>query len=93
MNNRWISYTTQNIPGNQSFSLDFHSSLRAAKAAFASYCWELDCTNCSMLLYYAGNRQDMYELAKEYEKIGCPFDSPDKLLEYGPRNGIKLVNN
>lgn len=90
---RWISYMSQNIPGNRSFELGFHSSLDAAKDAFATFCREVDSNDCSMSLYYAGNDQSMYNLAIEYKDIGCPFDCADKYIERGPRGGVRIHNN
>ena len=90
---RWISYTSQNIPGSQSCKLGFHSSLNAAKDAFATFCGDVDSNDCSMPLYYAGNDQSMYDLAIEFENIGCPFDCADKYIERGPRGGMKMQNN
>jgi hypothetical protein len=90
---RWIGYLQQNIPGNQSFQMYFYDTLESAKLAFKAFCADVGSTDCSMTLYYAGNDQSMYDLAREYEDIGCPFDCADKYIECGPRGGIKLCNN
>lgn len=92
MKNRWISYTSQNIPGSQSFELGFHPNLEDVKASFAEFCRAVDSTDCTSSVYFAGEDQSMYDLAKEYEGIGCPFDYPDKMIERGPRGGIKVTN-
>lgn len=90
MPNRWIGYIQQNIPGNQSFEMSFYDSLDSATYGFTNYCYNVGENNCSMTLYFAGNDQSMYDLAKEYESIGCPFDYPDRVLEHGPRGGVKV---
>lgn len=92
MRNRWIGYTQQHIPGNQSFTLGFYSSLNEAKDAYVAFCEGVGSDNCSMTLYYTGKDDSMFTLAKEYEPFGCPFDYPDRLIERGPRGGVRISN-
>src|SRR5687768_14972661 len=91
---RWVSYTQQNIPGNQSFDLGFHSSLDSAREAYLSYCDAVGTDDASMSLYYVPPRErdEMTSSAKEFEGIGCPFDYPSKTVERGPRGGVRFVN-
>lgn len=91
---RWVSYTQQNIPGNQSFDLRFHHNLREAKDFFHAYCVDVGYDDCSMTLYSLPgdprDRTEMIEQAKEFEDYGCPFDYPDRIIERGPLGGIKI---
>lgn len=90
----WISYASQSTPGNQSFQLGFHSSLAEAKGSYEGYCDAVGTNDCHMTLYYTHKAHEgrMIETAKEFEGIGCPFDYPDKIIERGPRGGIKVSN-
>ncbi len=36
--------------------------------------------------------QAAWELAKEFEDIGCPFDYPCKLIQRGPRGALVVSN-
>lgn len=97
---RWISYTSQNIPGNQSFTLGFCTSLSEAVEAYREFCESVGTDDCTMTLYgvplpsesYA-EHFEMIESAKQYADIGCPFDCADRRIERGPRGGVKIVNN
>lgn len=87
----WISYTSQNISGNQSFELGFHTTLREAENAFREYRDGVGTDECSMTLYSTIGDKDgeMVKAAKEFKNIGCPFDYPDRLIESGPEGGVK----
>ncbi len=91
---RWIAYTSQNIPGNQSFELGFHSSLVNMRNAYLEYCDAVGTDDVSMSVYYvpADERDAMISVAKEFDGIGCPFDYPSKIVERGPRGGTRFVN-
>ncbi len=88
----WISYTSQNIPGNQSFELDFHPTLGDAKATFKEFCEGVGTDDCIMTLYWCGGDAEMVKSAYDFALIGCPFDYPSKLVETGPRGGVKVTN-
>jgi hypothetical protein len=90
----WISYTSQNIPGNQSFELGFHANLREVQKAYEEYCEAVGTEDVSMTIYSTIGDKDgeMVKAAKEFEGIGCPFDYPDKIIERGPHGAIKVVN-
>ena len=45
---------------------------------------------CSGRLY-PYTEEDWAE-AEEYAEIGCPFDHPSKLVENGPRGGVRVFN-
>jgi hypothetical protein len=89
---RWIGYTSQNIPGNQSFDLGFYMSLSEAKDAYANFCEAVYSDDCTMTLYYTHKAHEgrMVEMAKEFAGYGCPFDYPDRVIERGPRGGVKI---
>lgn len=91
MPDRWIGYTQQNIPGTILGEMRFFPTLAHAARWYETYCYNVGYDDCSMTLYYAGNDQSMYDLAKEYEEIGCPFDYPDRVIEHGPRGGVKVT--
>lgn len=92
---RWISYTSQNIPGNQIFDLDFHSSLKEAVEAFRKYRDAVGTDECHMTLYAAVDtamysRSEMIAHAKDFAEVGCPFDYPDRLITTGIGGGVKI---
>lgn len=92
MKMRWITYASIVMAGNQSSDMGFHPNLNSVKAAYLEFCEAMSGYECIMTVYFAGDDQSMYDLAKEYETIGVPFDYPDKLVERGPRGGIKVTN-
>ncbi len=93
---RWVSYTMQNIPGNILSDVNFHYSLTDALEAYVDYCRAVGTDECSMSLYGlpedADARVEMIEQAEDFEPYGCPFDYPSKIIERGPRGGVKLIN-
>lgn len=88
---RWISYTSANIPGEQSFRLGRHTSMADARAAYLKFCRDSGYDNSDMRLY--GYSSDAWDSAKSFEDVGCPFDYPTKMITRGPRNGIKIERN
>ena len=93
---KYISYTSQNIAGNQSFELGFHASLQGALEFYLEFCENVGTDDCCMSLYELPKnyelRQDMIHDAKEFADVGCPFDCPSKVVERGPRGGVRFVN-
>jgi hypothetical protein len=96
---RWISYTSQNIPGGQGFTLGFCTSLSEAVEAHKEFCEGVGTTDCNTSLYAVPlpsqqyeEHFEMIESAKKYADIGCPFDYPDRIIESGPRGGVKVMN-
>lgn len=83
---RWIMYTSQNIPCNQSFDLDRVSSLDEAREAFARFCDDVGYEDCSATLYAYSD--EAWMKAEEFRNVGCPFDYPDRIVERGPMNGV-----
>lgn len=90
----WISYTMQNIPGNILSDVNYHHTLADARQAYIDYCDAVGTDECSMSLYYvpANEQEDMMSIARQFEDVGCPFDYPSKIVERGPRGGVKIVN-
>ncbi len=84
---RWIAYVMENIPGNQSFDLIRTTSLDAVREHVATLAREWG-MNCSATAYAYG--EESWGLAEEFRGIGCPFDYPDYIVEFGPRGGIKI---
>lgn len=88
---RWIMYLHTPMPGDMSVTLRRVTSLAAAKdevRRFERHTGFYD--SCSASLY-AYSDEDWAE-AEEYATIGNPFDYPWKLIERGPRGGMKVVN-
>lgn len=86
---RWIAYSMQNSPGNQSFLLSRHESLIDAEDNFERFCREVYSDDCHSALYAYSD--EAWESAEDFRDVGCPFDYPDRLIEHGPRGGI-VVN-
>lgn len=93
---RWISYTMQNIPGNTMSDMNIHYNISDALEAFTDYCRAVGSDECSMSLYGLPDdeaaRVEMIEQAEDFEPYGCPFDYPSKIVERGPRGGVRVVN-
>jgi hypothetical protein len=89
---RWIGYTSQNIPGNQSFDLGFYMSLTEAKDAYVNFCKAVGTDECTMTLYstVGDDVEWMVERAREFADVGCPFDYPDRIIERGPLGGVRI---
>lgn len=90
----WISYTSQNTPGNQSFELEYHNSLQVAKEFYTDFCETVGTDDCTMTLYYThkGHEGLMVKAAEEFRGVGCPFDHPDRVIMRGPRGGVRIEN-
>lgn len=90
----WISYTMQNIPGNTSIDVNYHYTLADVREAYIDYCHAVGTDDVSMSVYFVAKDEEeaMLSIAKEFEDIGCPFDYPSKVVERGPRGGVKIVN-
>lgn len=86
---RWIMYIGQNAFG-PSFDLQRVTGIGAARAAFEEYCRAVYTDECAATLY-AYSEED-WASAVEFKDSGCPFDYPDKVIERGPRGGIRVEN-
>jgi len=89
----WVCYTSQNVYSG-SECLTFHTSLKEAVEEYKDYCKGAGTNDCTMRLYYTHEAHEgrMVKAALEFEGIGCPFDYPDRMIERGPRGGVKVVN-
>lgn len=89
----WICYTSQNAFGGSEM-LTFHTSLKEAVSEYKNYCEGVGTNSCTMTLYYTHKAHEgrMVDSALEFEGVGCPFDYPDRMIERGPRGGVKVVN-
>lgn len=96
MKYRWIMYLHQPMGG---FDIERVTSLEEAGAALIRYGrdtgfyqdlqvgGQYGCTGS----LYPYSEEDWAEAVKLRE-IGCPFDYPSKLVNNGPRGGVKVVN-
>lgn len=96
----WICYTSQNAFGG-SWELTFNRSLKEAVEAYKGYCEGVGTDDCTMTLYAVPRKrvrsdlasaEEMIATAKEFAGVGCPFDYPDRIIERGPRGGVRIEN-
>lgn len=89
----WICYTSQSAYSG-SESLTFHTSLTEAVEEYKDYCKGVGTNDCTMTLYYTHKAHEgrMVASALEFEGVGVPFDYPDRMIERGPRGGVKIVS-
>ncbi len=87
---RWIMYAHQPY-GMQfgSFELTRHASLKDC-ADRMRYNESATSGDWSASLYAYSDKS--WAEAEEYREIGCPFDYPAKLIERGPRGGMRVTN-
>lgn len=85
-NYRWIIYLHQPMGG---FDVQRVSSIEEAKSALHQWSRDVYVYEQATASLYPYSKEDWAE-AKEYEEIGCPFDYPSKVMEFGPRGGIKV---
>lgn len=83
---RWIVYLNHPMGG---FRIERTTSIKAAKFALYAYDFGLYATPTATLYAYS---EEAWEEAEEYREIGCPFDYPDKIMEFGPKGGIRVEN-
>jgi hypothetical protein len=89
----WICYTSQNAFSG-SWELTFNTSVKEAVAAYRDYCEGVGTDDCTMTLYYTHKAHEgrMVADALQFESFGCPFDYPDRIIERGPRGGVRIEN-
>ena len=85
---QWIMYAQQNMAGGQSFDLSRVTSIGAAKSALETFAREVCSDDVSATLYAYSD--EAWTEAEDFRDVGCPFDYPDRLLELGPRGGVKV---
>lgn len=93
---RWIMYLYNPLGG---FEVMRVGSLVAAKAALVEYGratgfhQDLQVSGeygCSGRLY--PYTEENWGAAEEFRGMGCPFDYPSKLVQNGPRGGVRVVD-
>lgn len=85
---RWIVYLHHPMTV---FEVRRAVSIDDAKSLLQQYSEEAFVYEQATASLYPYSKEDWAE-AKEYEEIGCPFDYPSKVMEFGPRGGIKVEN-
>lgn len=90
MQNRWIMYASQVMPGNTSFRLSCHQSLDWCKDSLAQFSREIYADDVYATLYPF--TEEMWAEARKYEETGCPFDYPSKIIERGPRGALRIIS-
>lgn len=91
----WITYASQNIPGSQSFDMEYFKTLEGAVQGYRNFCNEIMSDECTMTLYWCPNGPEGYEMreqAEQFRDVGCPFDYPDRIIERGPKGGVLVQN-
>lgn len=86
---RYITYVSQDMPGNRSFDLERVTSLEAAKDTYRAFCEAVGADECTASLY--GYSEEDWASAEDFRNTGIPFDYPWKLIERGPRGGVRVV--
>ncbi|MGN7135779.1 hypothetical protein [Streptomyces pseudogriseolus] len=87
---RWIVYLHQPGPGAMSFDVVRVENLGEAVAALEAYEREVYADGCTASLYPYSETD--WVAAEDYRDTGCPFDYPSKVIERGPRGGMRIVN-
>jgi hypothetical protein len=85
---RWIVYLHQPMGG---FEVRRVTSLDEAKDALYQWSRDVYVYEQASATLYRYSKEDWAE-AEEYIEIGCPFDYPSKVMEFGPKGGIKVEN-
>ena len=86
----WIVYFHQNgIGGGMPGELSRVRSLDEAKGALETFSREVYHDDVSATLYAYSD--EAWESAEDFREVGCPFDYPDRLIERGPRGGLKVT--
>lgn len=91
MAKRWVTYVSQNIPGNQSFQMEFCGTLSEAKDIYVRFCDDVGSDDCTMTVYHIGDNQELIDSAIEFENVGCPFDYADRIIARGPKGGVLIT--
>lgn len=88
---RWIVYMHQPGPGCfMSFDVVRVENIREALGALETYEREVYEDGCTASLYPYS--EEDWAAAEDYRETGCPFDYPSKVIERGPRGGMRVVN-
>lgn len=88
---KWIMYLHTPMPGDTSVTLRRVTSLAQALTEVANF--ELATgfhDQCGAALY--SYSEEGWQVAEEFATSGCPFDYPSKIIERGPKGGMKVVD-
>lgn len=88
---RWILYVWQAVPGGGGDDPQRVESLSEARDTADQFGMDMGgITNvCGTLYPYS---EEDWASAEEFRGIGCPFDYPTKVIEMGPRGGVRITN-
>lgn len=84
----WIVYL-HNKMGGGSFDLAQVDSLRDAKEALRQYGKATSAYEQTSASLYPWSPED-WAGAQDYVEVGCPFDYPSYVIEWGPKGGLKV---
>ena len=87
---KWIAYLHTPMPGDIGVTQRV-TSLSGALCELVDF--ELASgfsEGCTAMLYPYS--EESWAEAEEYATIGCPFDYPSKVIERGPRGGMKVLD-
>jgi hypothetical protein len=85
---RWIMYAHQPLGGFDVFRVE---SIEHAKRALERYGRDTFVYEQATATLYPYTEEDWVE-AEDFRETGCPFDYPSKVIERGPKGGMKVVN-
>lgn len=88
---KYIMYLHTSMPGDVSVTLRRVKSLQEAKDELREFERNSGFHDECTASLYAYSEEDWAE-AEEYATIGNPFDYPWKVIERGPRGGMRVVN-
>lgn len=89
--NRWIMYSHQGFPGDMFPRVTCHESLEWCKASLWRFSRETGAYEQASATLYPFTAED-WQQARNFEDVGCPFDYPSKVIEFGPRGGLVVQN-
>lgn len=89
--NRWIMYSFVGMPGETTGRLTCHESLEWAKESLRDFSRNTYSYEAAYATLYPFTPEAWSE-AREFETSGCPFDYPSKLIEFGPKGGLRVTN-
>lgn len=86
---RWIMYMYQPMGG--SFDVTRVASLEQARAELERYGRETYTYEEATASLYPYSEEDWAE-AESFRDTGNPFDYPSKVIERGPKGGMRIIN-
>jgi hypothetical protein len=83
-------YAQQVMPGNMSFRVTCHESLEWCTTSLERFATAVYTDDVTADLYPVTDED--WQLAREYETVGCPFDYPSKTIDRGARGALRITN-